>query len=188
MLCPWQQRRFFGRGMPAFHTLHCDLKGFPTPLRIPCLWIIPGPNPVILYLWSYSSPESDHRYKITGMRDNHWKRQPLAGPRRCAHRPGHRDRPGRKEPVRRRTPGAHHPPLMGALASNSTSRSVTTNTTSRLPSASPCSAMDSSIISRGNEEVGGPTEIWSRSPLAGEGEGMVGNLPARHQGTLPHLR
>jgi len=122
------------------------------------------------------------------MRDNHWKRQPLAGPRRCAHRPGHRDRPGRKEPVRRRTPGAHHPPLMGALASNSTSRSVTTNTTSRLPSASPCSAMDSSIISRGNEEVGGPTEIWSRSPLAGEGEGMVGNLPARHQGTLPHLR
>ncbi len=50
-----------------FHTLHCDPKGFPTPFRIPGLWITPGPNPVILYLWSLSGAEHDHRYKITGL-------------------------------------------------------------------------------------------------------------------------
>src|SRR5699024_5104586 len=57
----------FGRGMPAFHTLHCDLRGVPNAAPNTLSVIIPGPNPVILYLWSYSSPESHHRYKITGL-------------------------------------------------------------------------------------------------------------------------
>src|SRR5699024_883712 len=36
-----------------------------SPLRFP-------PPPVILYLWSCSAPENDHRYKITGMEG--WRR------------------------------------------------------------------------------------------------------------------
>src|SRR5699024_12066878 len=55
------------------HVCSSDLRRSPTgpgrsprsPLRFP-------PPPVILYLWSCSAPENDHRYKITGMEG--WRR------------------------------------------------------------------------------------------------------------------